>query len=768
MRRRGPTSRAAGGWRSLDAVRAILTREKALARGSRVLWHQNKPGGVACVGCAWAKPADPHIVEFCDQGAKATAWELTGKRVTPELLARHPLTALERLDDHTLESWGRLTAPLRWDPATDRYVEVAWDAAFDEIARELRAIDPRSSAFYASGRASLETCYLYQLMVRMYGCNNFPDCTNMCHESTSVGLKEAIGVPVGTITLEDFKRTDCMLFFGENVGTNAPRMLHSLQEARRRGVPIITFNPLRERGLVSFKNPLSVPQMLTPAKTRISTQYHQLKAGGDTAAILGMCKALLAWDDEAIAASRPRVLDAAFIAEHTHGFEAFAAFVRGTMWTSIESESGLTRAAIEGAARVYADAKAVMALYGMGITQHRAGVDNVRMVCNLLLLRGNVGKPGAGLAPVRGHSNVQGQRTVGITEKPELAPLDKLAELYGFEPPREHGLNTVATCKGILSGEVRAFVGLGGNFLRVTPDTARLEPAWRRLRLTVQIATKLNRSHVFHGEVAFVLPCIGRLEIDRQKGGEQAVTIEDATGCIHGSRGRAEPASPHLRSEPAIVAGIASKLLAPNPRVDWDGWVADYGRIRDEIARAYPEIFHDFNERMWTPGGFHRPLKACSRVWDTPSGKANFRVPPGFDENPDMPAGGDGVLRLVTLRSGDQFTSSVYSYDDPYREIHGSRDVLLMNRGDMARLGIAEGQRVSASTCAKDATREVRGLRAIAYDIPEGCAAGYYPECNPLVPVWHHAERSDVPAAKHVAIRVTPEERGGRATSSSS
>jgi molybdopterin-dependent oxidoreductase alpha subunit len=752
-----PSAHPAGGWRSLGAVRSILAREDALRRGSRVLWHQNKPGGVACVGCAWAKPAKPHTVEFCDQGAKAAAWELTGKRVVPDFLARHSLSTLEALDDHTLESWGRLTVPLRWDATTDCYVEVDWDSAFDEIARELRAIDPKSAVFYASGRASLETCYLYQLMVRMYGCNNFPDCSNMCHESTSVGLKDSIGVPVGTVTLDDFKQSDCLLFFGENVGTNAPRMLHDLHEARRRGVPIITFNPLRERGLVSFANPLSPLHMLTPKETRISTQYHQVKVGGDSAAMLGMCKALIAWDDQAVAASGARVLDADFIAEHTHGFEAFAGLARGTSWTLIERESGLAREAIERAAREYGNAHAAIGLYGMGLTQHRAGVENVQMLCNLMLLRGNIGKPGAGICPVRGHSNVQGQRTVGITEKPELAPLDKLAELYEFAPPRERGRDTVKTCEGIIGGEVRAFVGLGGNFLRVTPDTTRLEPAWRKLRLTVQIATKLNRSHVIHGEVAYVLPCRGRLEIDHQANGEQAVTIEDATGCIHGSHGYAEPASADLKSEPAIIAGLAKKLLEPNPRVDWDGWVADYGRIRDAIALTFPEIFHDFNARMWTPGGFHRPLKACERVWDTPSKRANFVVPAGLDEDPDMPEEGDSVLRLITLRSSDQFTSSVYSYDDPYREIHGSRNVLLMNRGDMARIGIVEGQTVSASTCTTDAPRTVHGLQVIAYDIPEGCAAGYYPECNALIPLWHHAERADVPAAKYIAIQLMPD-----------
>lgn len=719
-----------------------------------MLLRQNKPGGVACVGCAWTKPAKPHTFEFCDSGAKATAWEVTGKRLEPTFFAEHTVSQLEVLDDHQLESLGRLTVPLRWDPATDRYHQVEWEEAFAEIARELRAIDPATAVFYTSGRASLETCYLYQLMVRMYGCNNFPDCSNMCHESTSVGLQESIGVPVGTVVLADFERTDCMLFFGENVGTNAPRMLRALKGARERGVPIITFNPLRERGLVSFADPQSPSQMLTPAKTIISTQYHQVKVGGDTAAIMGMCKALIEADDEAVRTHAPRVLDAAFIAEHTHGFDAFATAVRDCPWDEIELQSGLARAALEEAAHAYARATAVIGIYGMGLTQHRKGVQNVRMLCNLLLLRGNIGAPGSGVCPVRGHSNVQGQRTVGITEKPELAPLDKLAELYGFAPPRAKGYNTVESCEAIIADKAKAFVGLGGNFLRVTPDSGRLEPAWRTLRLTVHIATKFNRSHVIHGQVAYVLPCLGRLEIDRQAGGEQAVTIEDATGCIHGSKGVAEPAGPSLRSEPAIIAGLARHLLEPNPRVPWDDWPADYARIRDAIARTYPDIFHDFNARMWTPGGFHRPLAARSRIWKTPTGKASFVVPDGLDENPDMPATGEDVLRLITLRSDDQFTTSVYSYDDSYRGVHGSRRVLLMNQDDMTRLGFKEGDKLSVATAASDGIARAITLRATPYDIPPGCAAGYYPECNALVPLWHHAEGSHVPAAKFIAIKV--------------
>jgi molybdopterin-dependent oxidoreductase alpha subunit len=748
-----PDEQAAGGWNSVKAVSSILLQEHIPLHGSRILLHQNKADGFACVACAWAKPAKPHPFEFCTHGARATAWEITSKTVEPDFFRRHTATELERWSDHDLEAQGRLTVPLRWSAADDRYVEVTWQQAFAEIGAELRGLDPASAVFYCSGRASLETAYMYQLMARMYGCNNLPDSSNMCHESTSVALPKSIGVTIGTVSLDDFDKTDCLFFFGQNVGTNSPRMLHPVQEARKRNVPVITFNPLRERGLLNFTNPQSPAEMLTGAETRISTQYHQVKAGGDIAALMGMCKAVIALDDEAVRSGGVRVLDVAFIEEHTHGFDQFAAAARACRWEDIESESGLTRRAIEVAAADYAKATAVIGIYGMGLTQHRHGVQNVQMLVNLLLLRGNIGKPGAGICPVRGHSNVQGQRTVGVTEKPELAPLDKLREQYGFEPPHEKGMATVESCEGILKGEVKAFVSLGGNFLRAAPETRLLEAAWRKLRLTVNIATKLNRSHVVHGEIAYILPCLGRVEIDRQAGGEQAVAVEDSTGYMRGSRGFSEPPRGNLRSEQAIVGGIAQALLPPNPKLDWQAWVADYGQIRDAIAQTYPEIFHDFNARMWRPGGFRRPIPAAERKWETENGKANFILPDSLRADPDMPEDRDDVLRLMTLRSEGQFNTTIYHNDDTYRGIHGTRLVLLMNATDIARLGFREGDLVTAQAHASDSvTRTVEGLRVTSYDIPEGCAAGYFPECNPLLPLWHHAAESMVPAAKSIAI----------------
>jgi molybdopterin-dependent oxidoreductase alpha subunit len=747
----------AGGWGSANTTTSLLRHEHALLKGARIVMHQNKPDGYACVSCSWAKPAHPHAIEACENGIKATAWEITKKRTPPEFFAEHTVTELLTWTDLDLEAEGRLTEPLKWDAATDKYVRIDWDNAFKEIATELKGLAQKSVVFYASGRASLETAYMYQLIARLYGNNNLPDSSNMCHESTSVGLPQTIGVPVGTVILDDFEHADCIFFFGQNVGTNSPRMLHLLQDARERGVPIVTFNPLRERGLVSFVNPLSPYQMLTGKETTISTQYHQVKVGGDIAAITGLCKCVIEADDAARAAGTGRFIDVDFIEKHASGFEDFAAYVRASDWQTIERESGLPRAALAEAAAEYMRASKVIGIYGMGLTQHRRGVENVQMVCNLLLLKGNIGKLGAGICPVRGHSNVQGQRTVGITEKPELAPLDKLEKRYGFTAPREKGLNTVETCQGVLDGTVKAFVGLGGNFVRAVPETSLVEAAWTKLQLTVQIATKLNRCHVIHGKAAYLLPCRGRIEIDQQATGPQSVTMEDSTGCMHGSRGVTEPASPHLLSEQAILAGIAKALLPPNPSVDWDRWLGDYSLIRDEIAAIFPEIFHDFNARMWTPGGFRRPVPAAKREWKTPNGKANFKTPRSFDEDPDVHSDDPRVLRLMTIRSDDQFNTTIYTLDDRFRGVFGTRRVLLMNSADITRLGFKVGDAVTVFAVAHDENevrRSVTGLRVTNYDIPSGCAAGYYPECNPLIPLWHHAEGSFVPAAKAIPIRL--------------
>ncbi|MCD0423463.1 FdhF/YdeP family oxidoreductase [Rubrivivax sp. JA1024] len=742
----------AGGWGSLQGISRIFGKEWSSPAAIETLMRQNKPKGFMCVSCSWAKPADHHTFEFCENGAKATLWELTSARCTPEFFAEHSLTELRSWSDYDLEMQGRLTHPMRYDAATDHYVPCSWDEAFQAIGKHLRALDPKSVIFYASGRASLETSYLYALFARLYGHNNLPDSSNMCHETTSVALKKLLGVGVGTVVFDDLSKCDAMLFFGQNTGSNSPRFLHPLQEAAKRGVEIVTFNPVREKGLESFVNPQNPAEMLTGRETRISSQYHQVKVGGDIAVLTGLCKHVFARDDEARRDGR-RVIDADFIKAHTHGFDAFEAKVRATPWDEIEAESGLTRAAIEGAAEVYVKAERVIGIYGMGLTQHAHGFLNVAMFVNLLLLKGNIGRDGTGISPVRGHSNVQGQRTVGISEKPELVPLDKMAEQFGFDPPRDKGMNTVEACHGLIEGSVKAFIGLGGNFIRAIPERDAMEDAWTRMQLTVQIATKLNRSHLVNGKAAYLLPCLGRTEQDIQASGPQAVTMEDTFSCIQGSVGLRQPASEHLKSELAIIAGIAKATLPDNPKVKWDDWVGDYGLVRDLIAETYPEMFHDFNARMFTPGGFYKGNAARERIWKTESGKAEFTTPErlnsiGFAEAP-------GRYRLITMRSNDQFNTTIYGMSDRLRGIEGRRDVLLINPDEIARAGLTEVQEVWLEGDAGDGVhREVGPLRVTPFRLPDGCLGAYYPEMNPLMPLWHHDGPSKTPAAKSVPVRI--------------
>ncbi len=745
----------AGGWGSVKSLLTHSTRQHAIASVPALLREHNKTGGYMCTSCAWAKPGQPHAAEFCENGAKATFWDLTSKRTTPDFFARHTVTELLGWLDYDLENEGRLTHPMRYDAASDRYVEVSWDEAFADIGAQLKRHDPNSVVFYASGRASLETSYMYQLLARLYGNNNLPDSSNMCHETTSVGLAQSIGSPVGTVLLEDFAKTDCILSFGQNVGTNSPRMLHELQQVRERDVPVVVFNPLRERGWEAFVNPQRPAQMLSNRPTTIATQYWQVRAGGDIAAMMGMAKCVLDLDAQALAQGQPRVLDTAFMDAHTDGFEAFRQKIADTSWDTIEHESGLPRAAIEQAAQTYARARSVIAIYGMGLTQHRHGISNVQMLINLLLLRGHIGRPGAGICPVRGHSNVQGQRTVGIAEKTKLVPLDKLAELYGFEPPREDGLNTVEACEQIVAGKIRAFVSLGGNFVRAIPEQQLMEQRWRDMDLSVQIATKLNRSHLITARCTYLLPTLVRSEIDQQAGGPQIVTMEDSTTCIHASRGKHAPASDHLLSEPRIVAGIAQATLAPNPKVPWDQWVGDYALVRDAIERTYPDQFERFNQRLDIPGGFARPVPARQREWKTDSGKAHFMLPAAMHASFDDGSDPD-VLRLITLRSNDQFNTTVYGYDDRLRGIHGSRMVVMMNRADRERLGIPADGDARLTTAVDDGiARSLGGFRVLDYDLPAGTCAAYYPECNALIPLWQYAEESKTPAAKSVPVRVS-------------
>ncbi|MDP2357345.1 MAG: FdhF/YdeP family oxidoreductase [Beijerinckiaceae bacterium] len=752
-----PYEQPTGGWGSVKSLVKHAKQQRALSAAPSLVRDHNKTGGYMCTSCAWAKPAKPHPAEFCENGAKATFWDLTSKRTTPEFFARHTVSELLNWSDHDLENEGRLTDPVRYDAATDKYTRVSWEQAFADIGEALKGYARKSVVFYTSGRASLEASFMYQLLARLYGNNNLPDSSNMCHETSSVALPQSIGTPVGTVLLEDYDKTDCIFSFGQNVGTNSPRLLHNLQKIRERDVPIVVFNPLRERGWEEFVNPQRPGQMVTNKATQIATQYHQVRSGGDIAAMMGIAKKLFEWDDAAIASGGSRILDHIFIAEHTHGFEAFEAKVRETKWDELLQACGLSRSAIEDAARTYVKAHSVIAIYGMGLTQHKLGVDNVQMLINLLLLRGNIGRPGAGICPIRGHSNVQGQRTVGIAEKADLAPLDKMAERYDFEPPREDGLNTIEACEGIVAGEVRAFIGLGGNFVRAVPERELMEEKWRDLELSVQIATKLNRSHLVTAKKTYLLPTLVRSEIDEQASGPQIVTMEDSTTCVHASRGKHKPASVSLLSEPKIVAEIAKATLGANSKVPWDDWVGNYALVRDEIEVCFPDDFRDFNQRLDSPGGFPRPIAARERKWDTDTGKANFKVPQALHSSFDDETDPD-VLRLITLRSNDQFNTTVYGDADRLRGIHGSRMIVMMNRVDRERFGIKKNGAARLTTAVDDGvTRSMGGLQVVDYNIPVGTLAAYYPECNALIPLWHYAEESKTPAAKSVPVRIEPD-----------
>jgi len=743
----------AGGWGSLKGMSRVFARELPNPAILQTLLRQNKTEGFMCTSCAWGKPAHPHKFEFCENGAKSTIWELTKDRCTPEFFAKHTVTELLEWRDYDLEMEGRLTQPLRYDEATDKYVECTWEVAFEGIASSLKALDPQSVVFYASGKAGLEASYLYALSARLYGNNNLPDSSNMCHETTSVGLKKVIGSPVGTCVLEDFEHCDAIFYFGQNPGTNSPRFLHPLQDAVKRGCKIITFNPVREQGLLRFVNPQNPLQMLTDDATELSHMYLQVRPGGDIAALMGLCKHVLAVDAARIAEGSPGVLDRAFIDQHTHGFDTFVDIASAATWETIEAASGLARADLMAAADVYIAAERVIGVYGMGLTQHVHGSQSIGMLVNLMLLRGNIGRQGAGMSPVRGHSNVQGQRTVGISEKPELVPLDKLAEMFDFEPPREKGLTTVDACEGIRAGSVKGFISLGGNFVRAIPDRAIMEEAWTRQEITVYIATKLNRSHLVHGKASYLLPCLVRSEEDIQASGPQSVSIEDSFSHIYGSIGKRAPASEHLLSELAIIAGIAKATLPEHPKRPWDEWTADYSRVRDLIAETYAKEFHDFNQRMFQPGGFYRGNPAHDRIWKTESGRAEFTHPTvisalGIGDAP-------GRYHLITMRSNDQFNTTIYGFSDRLRGLEGSRTILLINPADMARAGLNEGDVVNLTGDAEDGVRrEVSGLTVTPFNLPDGCLGGYYPEMNPLIPLWYHDEASKTPASKGVPVRI--------------
>ncbi|MEN8185088.1 MAG: FdhF/YdeP family oxidoreductase, partial [Myxococcota bacterium] len=684
----GPADeRPAGG---LEAVVSTVreARRHGPARVVRALARVNQETGFDCPGCAWPESGERGLVEFCENGAKAVAHEATRARVDAEFFARHSVPELLGKSDHWLEQQGRLTHPMQRPPGSDHYQPVSWEAAFARIAEVLLELgSPDEAIFYTSGRTSNEAAFLYQLMVRCFGTNNLPDCSNLCHESSGTGLSEVIGVGKGTVGLEDFERADLVLVMGQNPGTNHPRMLATLQTAARRGCRIVSINPLRERGLVAFAHPQH-PLQWFGSGTPLASHFLQVRVGGDIALLKGVMQEILRLESR----SPGRVLDHAFLDAHTTGFADFEAALEREDPALLEAESGIGREAMRELAELYARSERVIVCWAMGLTQHRFGVENVQEIVNLLLLRGNLGRPGAGVCPVRGHSNVQGDRTMGIWERPPPAFLDRLGAEFGFEPPRRPGTSTVEAIEALQAGRAHAFLGLGGNFAVATPDTGTTEQALWRCRLTVQISTKLNRSHLVTGQEAFILPCLGRTERDLQAGGPQFVTVEDSMSVVHRSEGRLTPASPHLLSEPAIVAGLARALLGSSRRIPWEAFASDYDHIRERISRVVPG-FEDMNPRVRQPGGFVLPSGARTRAFETETGRARFSVLPRPSLRTEP-----GEYLMMTVRSHDQYNTTVYSLNDRYRGVEGDRRVVLMHPEDMLEAGFAENQSVDLTS----------------------------------------------------------------------
>ncbi len=749
-----PYKGPAGGWPALKAVAAHLLKQDVPLHGARTLLSANQPDGFDCPGCAWPDREHTSTFEFCENGAKAVAFEATARRAGPDLFANYSVDELARYSDHWLEDQGRLTTPLRYNAATDHYQPLSWDSAFAFIASKLNALaSPDEAIFYTSGRTSNEAAFLYQLFVRQYGTNNFPDCSNMCHEPSGHALGAQLGTGKGTVSLADFEQADLILVFGQNPGTNHPRMLGELRRAVKRGASVLAFNPLRERGLERFADPQDALEMLRGGSTEIASDYYQLRIGGDLAAVTGIIKHVLERGAKAHADGQPALLDEAFIEAHTDGFDALRASIEASNWQDIEAESGMDQARLREAGERFLRSERAIVCWGMGITQHRRSVATIQMLVNLMLLRGHIGRPGAGICPVRGHSNVQGDRTMGIHEKPAPALLDRLQQVFGFDPPREPGVDVVGAIEAMRDGKARVFFAMGGNFATATPDTEATHAALRNCDLTVHVATKLNRSHLVHGRDALILPCLGRTEIDRQASGPQAVTVEDSMSMVHLSSGRNEPASPALLSEPDIVARLAQATLGKRSDTPWRWLVQDYNRIRDQIARVFDD-FHDFNARVQVPGGFRLPNSAGARQWRTETGKAGF-FPHPLAPRPSA-APDDSrveVFTLTTVRAHDQYNTTIYGLDDRYRGVRNERRALFIHADDIAMLGLKAGQRVDIeSMCSNDTRRWARGFLLVAYDIPRGCLAAYYPETNALVPLDSFAEHARTPASKAINV----------------
>ncbi|WP_256079285.1 FdhF/YdeP family oxidoreductase [Massilia sp. YIM B04103] len=741
----------AGGFGSLHGTAKALTSNgpyPALATLPRL----NQPQGVDCPGCAYPDSPSSKSVDFCEQGAWAIAHEGSKARATPAYFAEHTLGALRGKENWELEAAGRLTAPMLYDAASDTYRETSWEQAFALASERLRALGPQRTVFYTSGRSSNEAAFPYQLFARAFGTNNLPDSSNYCHESSGQALTMSIGVGKSTVTREDFEHAEAIFSFGHNPASNHPRMLGDLREAKKRGCKIVIFNPMFERGLEEFADPQSPTELLSGHGTKLADAYFQVRVGGDLAAITGIAKAVLERD----------ALDRAFIAEHTDGFDAFVAVMQQQSWADIEQASGLTRAQLNEAADYYIASNATISAWCMGLTQNEFAIETLQMLVNLTLLRGNVGKPGAGLMPVRGHSNVQGDRTVGITNKPKAEWLAGLERVFGFTPPAQPGLDAVGAIKGLIDGSVQGFVGLGGNFAVAGPDSPRVLEALGRTELTVHIATKLNRTHLYPGRLGLLLPCLGRTELDDQSGDAQFVSVEDTASVVHSSTGRNRPASDLLRSEPYIVSELARRTLPPL-NIDWQGMGGNYDLTRkliEQVAQGAVSGFENYNEKIRQQRGFRLPNTAGERIWKTATGKARFiahALPAETIMSRARAQYGDRVLCLATIRAHRQYNTTVYRDPkgevDRYRGVHGSRKVLFIGPDVLRRLGFSDGELVTVRAAAPDGIeRKVEGIRLIEYALQGDDVIGYFPELTPLISPELVARGSNTPAFKQVPV----------------
>ncbi|MET8741125.1 FdhF/YdeP family oxidoreductase [Streptomyces sp. NPDC004728] len=734
-----PARHAAAGLPAVAHSLLVAQQQMGVRRTAQTLLKVNQKNGFDCPGCAWPEGDKRHTAEFCENGAKAVAEEATLRRVTPDFFAAHPVADLATRSGYWLGQQGRITQPMYLPEGADRYEAVTWERAFDIIAEELRALgSPDEALFYTSGRTSNEAAFLLQLFAREFGTNNLPDCSNMCHESSGSALTETIGIGKGSVFLEDLHQADLIIVAGQNPGTNHPRMLSALEKAKSAGAKIISVNPLPEAGLERFKNPQTPLGMIKGAA--LNDLFLQIRIGGDQALFRLLNKMILETDG---------AVDETFVREHTHGYEEFAAAAHEADWEETLTATGLGRRTIEEALAMVLASKRTIVCWAMGLTQHKHSVPTIREVVNFLLLRGNIGRPGAGVCPVRGHSNVQGDRTMGIFERPAPAFLDALDAEFGITSPRHHGYDVVRSIQALRDGDAKVFFAMGGNFVAATPDTDVTEAAMRRARLTVHVSTKLNRSHAVTGTRALILPTLGRTDKDVQASGKQFVTVEDSMSMVHASRGNLTPAGPHLLSEPAIVARLARAVLGPGSRTPWEEFEKDYATIRDRISRVVPG-FEDFNARVARPGGFTLPhAPRDERRFPTTTGKANFTAAPV--EYPVLP---EGRLLLQTLRSHDQYNTTVYGLDDRYRGIKGGRRVVLVNPEDAHALGLTDGAYTDLVSEWKDGVeRRAPGFRVVHYPTARGCAAAYYPETNVLVPLDSTADTSNTPASKSVVVR---------------